>query len=92
MQAVGLENVAGGVELLQEFHCPVPELRSRDVLVRVTASAMNPFDAIMRTNFGNPGPLAEPKILGYDGAGIVEACGSETRLGFEKGDRVYLSG
>jgi NADPH2:quinone reductase len=92
MQAVGLEDVEGGLELLHEFHCPVPKLRSRDVLVRVTASAMNPFDSIMRTNFGNPGPLTEPKILGYDGAGIVEAIGSETRLGLKKGDRVYLSG
>jgi NADPH:quinone reductase-like Zn-dependent oxidoreductase len=53
---------------------------------------MNPFDAIMRTGFGTPGPLAEPKILGYDGAGVVEACGPETRLDVKKGDHVYLSG
>jgi len=92
MQAIGLESATGDVECLHEFNLPVPELRPRDILVRITASAMNPFDAIVRTNFGNPGPLSEPKILGYDGAGIVESCGPETRLGFKKGDCVYLSG
>lgn len=78
--------------MLSEFEHPIPELRPRDILVRVIATAMNPFDILMRTNFNNPGPLAEPKILGFDGAGIVEASGTETNMGFKKGDRVYFAG
>jgi len=49
---------------------------SRDVLVRLTAAALNPADAYFRAY----GPYVEsqgPCILGHDGAGIVEAVGAD---------------
>jgi NADPH2:quinone reductase len=41
--------------------------------------------------WGSAGPLASPSVLGYDGAGIVEAVGPEATL-FKVGDRVYAAG
>ncbi|MBL8908442.1 MAG: zinc-binding dehydrogenase [Rhizobiales bacterium] len=49
-----------------------------DVLVRLSAASVNPADCFFRQLGGyieNPGPL----VLGHDGAGIVEAVGSEAK-------------
>ncbi|MCY0878479.1 MAG: zinc-binding alcohol dehydrogenase family protein [Firmicutes bacterium] len=63
---------------------PKPEAQGHDLLVRVKAVAVNPVDV-------KQSPGSEPRILGYDVAGVVEAVGSEVTL-FQPGDEVYYAG
>jgi len=71
---------------------PKPQPRPRDLLVRVIAVATNPIDYKTRSNhFRSPDPLTEPRIVGWDGAGIVEELGTEASL-FKPGDEVYFAG
>jgi zinc-binding alcohol dehydrogenase family protein len=79
----------GGPEVLQFVTVTTPTLQPRDLLVRVKAFAVNPVDA-KRRRAGNA-PLPFPKILGFDGAGIVEQVGPEVSL-FHVGDEVYFAG
>jgi NADPH:quinone reductase-like Zn-dependent oxidoreductase len=71
-----------------EVESPVP--KEDEILVKIYAASVNPADYIIRRG-GNESlkPLLKlPMGLGIDGAGIVEAVGSEVTL-FKKGDRVY---
>jgi len=88
MAAFGIRS-AGGIDVLEELLLPVPEVRPKDLLIRVEASAMNPVDFMVRNMDVAPGGF--PKVLGWDGAGIVEACGPDV-AGFKVGDRVYFAG
>jgi NADPH:quinone reductase-like Zn-dependent oxidoreductase len=68
---------------------PVPEPGPGDVLVRVHAAGMNPFD--WKVIDGALKGVVEhkfPVVMGSDGAGVVEAVGAEVTL-FRPGDRVY---
>lgn len=60
-----------------------------DLLVRVEAVSVNPVDTKVRAP--KPQVEAQPKVLGYDAAGVVEAVGPEVE-GFEPGDEVYYAG
>jgi NADPH:quinone reductase len=66
---------------------PVPT--GRDLLVEVKAVAVNPVDYKIRS----PKDQVElqPKVLGWDVAGVVRAVGSEATL-FKPGDEVYYAG
>ncbi|MEW9573589.1 zinc-binding alcohol dehydrogenase family protein [Rhodanobacter sp. Si-c] len=70
-----------------ELSKPVPG--AHDLLVRVEAVSVNPVDTKIRA----PKPQVEtqPKVLGYDAAGVVEAAGAGVQ-GFKPGDRVYYAG
>lgn len=70
---------------LRDVEVDVPELRPRDVLVRVMAVSVNPADIKQRA------AATEPVILGYDGAGVVEAVGSEVNT-LSIGDEVWYAG
>ena len=61
---------------LFEFETPVPRPGHRDLLVRVQPCPSIPVDVKVRMR--KQGTEAEPVILGWDAAGIVEAVG--TRL------------
>ena len=74
---------------LFEFETPVPRPGDRDLLVRVQAVSVNPVDVKVRMR--KQGTEAEPVILGWDAAGIVEAVGASCRL-FKPGDHVYYAG
>src|SRR6266568_5485729 len=74
---------------LFDFELPTPTPRSHDLLVRVLAVSVNPVDTKIRMRA--PGSEAQPKILGYDCAGIVEAVGHDTTL-FKAGDEVFYTG
>jgi NADPH2:quinone reductase len=77
----------GGSEVLEARDVPLPwPAGSGDVLVRLRAAAVNPADIFFRQSGGyveRPGPF----ILGHDGAGTVEAIGTEV-VGLTPGDRV----
>lgn len=75
---------------LIEFESVKPTPGPGDLLVKISAVGVNPVDTKVRKMIGNA-PLAEPKILGYDAAGIVEALGSEV-TGFQFGDEVFYAG
>ncbi len=91
MKAVGLFKYLdiNDPESLIDVEVPKPEATGRDLLVRVKAVSVNPVDTKMRAP--KKKMEVEPKILGYDAAGIVEEIGENVRL-FNKGDEVYYSG
>ncbi len=60
-----------------------------DVLVRVEAVSVNPVDTKVRSP--KPQTEAQPKVLGYDAAGVIEAVG-ENVARFKPGDAVYYAG
>jgi NADPH:quinone reductase len=83
-----LMTAAGGPEVLKLEEVPDPEITGdHDVRVRLRAAGINPIDYKLRSygTFGN----TLPAILGWDGAGVVEATGpAVTRV--RPGDEVYF--
>lgn len=67
---------------------PPPAPGGHDLLVRVEAVSVNPVDTKVRAKAATDG---QPKVLGYDAAGVVEAVGPDVD-GFEPGDEVYYAG
>jgi len=74
----------GGPEVLACEDVALRELGPSDLRVRVRAAGVNFIDIYHRTGLY---PSALPFAVGYEGAGIVEAVGSDVR-GFREGDRV----
>lgn len=74
---------------LVDVELPRPEPGAHDLLVRVEAVSVNPVDTKVRAP--KPQVEAQPKVLGYDAAGIVEAVGAEVSA-FKPGDAVYYAG
>lgn len=91
MRAVGLYKYLPieHPESLIDLEIPKPEPHRRDLLVRVKAVSVNPVDAKVRAP--KEKMETEPKILGWDAAGSVEAVGEEVSL-FSVGDEVYYAG
>jgi zinc-binding alcohol dehydrogenase/oxidoreductase len=77
----------GGPEVLVLEEVADPEPGPGEVLVRLRASALNHLDVWIRKGLPS---VPKPRILGADGAGIVEALG-EGVSGFEPGERVVLN-
>lgn len=69
----------------------VPDLvpTGRDLLVEVKAIGLNPIDYKIRSR--RSGTDGRPVILGWDAAGIVQACGNKSTH-FKVGDEVFYSG
>lgn len=88
MTAIGAFAADSLDESLRDVVVPVPDLRPRDVLVRVLAVSVNPADWKVRRGVR---PSAEPVILGYDAAGIVEAVGGDVTT-LSVGDEVWYAG
>lgn len=66
-----------------------PTLAPDQVLVRVQAASLNPFDTSIRTGaMKNAVPLTLPITLGGDIAGVIEALGEDVTE-FSVGQRVY---
>ncbi|TWI00932.1 NADPH2:quinone reductase [Luteimonas cucumeris] len=75
---------------LVDIELPKPTLvDGHDLLVRVEAVSVNPVDTKVRSP--KPQVEAQPKVLGYDAAGVVEAVG-ENVTRFKPGDAVYYAG
>ena len=74
---------------LLDVELPTPTPGAHDLLVRVEAVSVNPVDTKVRSP--KPQVEAQPKVLGYDAAGVVEAVGASA-AGFQPGDRVYYAG
>lgn len=74
---------------LVDVELPTPTAGAYDLLVRIEAVSVNPVDTKLRSP--KPQVEAQPKVLGYDAAGTVEAVGDSV-TGFKPGDRVYYAG
>ncbi len=79
----------GGPEVLKLEEVPTPRPAAGQVLVRIHAAGVNPYDTYMR-NGTYPVKPPLPYTPGSDAAGIVEAVG-EGVTKVKKGDRVYTA-
>jgi NADPH2:quinone reductase len=79
----------GGPEVLNLEEIPTPRPGAGQVLVRIHAAGVNPYDTYMRNGtYAIKPPL--PYTPGSDGAGVVEAVGEGVDH-FKSGDRVYVA-
>jgi len=85
MRAYVVEQAGGE---FRKVEMPVPELREREVLVRVVASGVNPLDLKIRAGQAGHAQQPLPAVLGLDMAGVVERVGAEV-LRFRVGEEVY---
>ncbi|HKI12443.1 MAG TPA: NADPH:quinone reductase [Candidatus Acidoferrum sp.] len=79
----------GGPEVLAVHEVPTPKPGPGEVLVRVRAAGVNPYDTYMR-NGAYPVKPALPYTPGSDAAGTIEAVG-EGVAKVKPGDRVYTA-
>jgi NADPH:quinone reductase-like Zn-dependent oxidoreductase len=77
----------GGPDVLQLEEVPDPVAGPGEVLIRLRASALNHLDVWIRKGLPS---VPKPRILGADGAGIVEALGDGV-TGFEPGQPVVIN-
>jgi len=73
------------------FETAVPEASGRDILVKIKAISVNPVDYKIRQKSAKDVTLDEPKVIGWDAAGTLEAVGEEV-TSLKVGDEVYYSG
>jgi NADPH:quinone reductase-like Zn-dependent oxidoreductase len=77
----------GGLEVVEVQDVPVPSPGSSEVLVRVAAAGVAPWDAIIREGKSEVSGTA-PMTLGSDLAGVVDRVGDGVK-DFRVGDLVY---
>lgn len=73
---------------MSEKTLEAPTLKPADLLVRLKAAAMNPVDVKVREGMAG----THERVVGYDGAGVVEALGAEADGRFKVGDEIMFSG
>lgn len=73
---------------LEDIEVDKPTATGRDLLVKISAIAVNPVDCKIRQRVD---PEGQPKILGWDAVGEVVETGSDVTA-FNVGDRVYYAG
>ena len=79
----------GGPEELKLEEVPTPKPAAGQVLVRVHAAGVNPYDTYMRAGtYAIKPPL--PYTPGSDAAGVIEAIGEGVKR-VKSGDRVYTA-
>jgi len=74
---------------VEQFTLDLEEPRDHDLVVEIRGVAVNPVDTKVRVN-ASP-PPDSPRILGYDGAGIVRDVGGKVSR-FAVGDEVFYAG
>jgi NADPH2:quinone reductase len=75
-------------DALRDVDLPEPVPGPHDLLVEVRAVSVNPVDTKVRRRAAADGG---PRVLGWDAAGVVLACGGEVQ-GFSVGDAVFYAG
>ncbi|WP_281886477.1 zinc-binding alcohol dehydrogenase family protein [Paenibacillus sp. YYML68] len=91
MKAVGLHCYLpiDDPESLLDLELPKPAPQGKDLLVKVLAVSVNPVDTKIRSP--KPKQEEQPRVLGWDACGVVEAVGPDCEL-FQPGDEVYYAG
>jgi NADPH:quinone reductase-like Zn-dependent oxidoreductase len=77
----------GGPEVLRYEDAPDPVPGPGEILVRLRAASLNRLDLWVRKGLPS---VPKPRILGADGAGVVEALGDAVS-GFDPGDEVVIN-
>lgn len=77
----------GGPEVLRYEDVPDPTPAAGEVLIRLHAASLNHLDVWVRKGLPS---VPKPRILGADGAGVVEALGDGVD-GFAPGQRVVIN-
>jgi zinc-binding alcohol dehydrogenase/oxidoreductase len=77
----------GGPDVLVLEDVPDPVAGDGEVLIRLRASALNHLDVWIRQGLPS---VPKPRILGADGAGVVEAVGAGV-TGFDQGAPVVIN-
>ena len=85
MRAIAIEEF-GGSDKLQRVDLPTPEPGSEEVLIRIRAAGVGPWDVMSRQ--GVFGEREFPFVPGFEPAGVVEAVGGDVE-DFSDGDEVY---
>ena len=86
MRAIAEEKFGGPIALMD---LPVPEIGVGELLIRVRAAGVNPFDwKVADGALEGEQKHRFPLILGFDAAGVVERVGAEV-TGLAEGDEVY---
>ncbi len=80
---------ADHAEALVDIDLPAPQTGPRDLLVEVRAISVNPVDTKIRQRVTPE--AGQPKVLGWDVAGVVVEVGAEVRQ-FRPGDQVFYAG
>ncbi|MBS0242207.1 MAG: zinc-binding dehydrogenase [Proteobacteria bacterium] len=93
MRAIGIRRF-GGLDALETLSIDPPAPGAGEVRVKIAFAGINPVDvhvrrgAFLRNGENTP---SWPLVLGYEGAGTVEALGPDV-TGLKPGDRVAWSG
>ena len=77
----------GGPDILRYEDAPDPEPGRGEVLVRMRAASLNHLDVWVRKGLPS---VPKPRILGADGAGVIEALGEDV-TGIEVGQHVVIN-
>jgi NADPH2:quinone reductase len=83
----------GGPEVLKIEEFPMPQPSPDQVLVRIHAVGVNPYETYIRSGMyaSAPGVNSQPPYTpGRDAAGVIEEVGSNV-TSVKTGDRVYIS-
>jgi zinc-binding alcohol dehydrogenase family protein len=72
---------------LIDVELPQPQPGPRDLLVKIHAISVNPVDTKVR----HRAEVSEPRILGWDAVGTVQAVGTDVTL-FKPGEVVFYAG
>jgi NADPH:quinone reductase-like Zn-dependent oxidoreductase len=79
----------GGPEVLAQVEMQRPAPGANEVLTKVQATSVNPFDWKVRAGYMKDFlPLTFPATLGWDVSGTVDAVGPDVTR-FKRGDEVY---
>ena len=91
MKAIGYKKSLpiSDTKSLIDIELPQPKATGRDILVKVSAIAVNPVDYKIRQN--KPSETNDYKVIGWDAVGEIVAMG-ENVTKFQLGDKVYYAG
>jgi NADPH:quinone reductase-like Zn-dependent oxidoreductase len=79
----------GGPDVLRYEEAPIPEISANEVLIKVSATAFNPADAMLRMGVLKDFlPLELPFIPNTDVSGVIEKIGESVK-GLKVGDKVF---
>jgi NADPH:quinone reductase len=86
MRTIAVETFGGPIALID---LPTPEIVAGEVLIRVRAAGVNPFDwKVAHGALEDQMKHRFPLILGFDAAGVIERIGADV-TGLAEGDEVY---
>jgi zinc-binding alcohol dehydrogenase family protein len=88
MKAVGY-HAPGDASALDDIERPHPHPEVHDLVVEVRAISVNPVDTKVLARAAPEGN--EPRVLGFDAAGVVRTVGPAVTL-FRPGDEVFYAG